>query len=50
MEKTNEKNVPLNNCEVEKDGNIACKVSKKQFDSVHNLGTKPNRILFEIEE
>ncbi len=46
---TNKKQYELKQCKLESDGNIVCKMTKKEFDNVHKNGVKPNRALLEIE-
>jgi len=41
--------IDLPKCHLEADGNVVCKVPKSTFDSIQKSGTKPKRLLLEIE-
>jgi len=40
----------LNECKLDKNGNVSCKISKDSLERVQNEGIKPNKLVLEVED
>jgi len=40
----------LNECKLDKNGNVRCKIPKDSLERVQNEGVKPNKLILEVED
>ena len=45
----NSKEIKMQKCDIETDGNITCKITKSAFNEMQKQNIKPKRVILEID-